>query len=602
MSLILNCQSISKSFGPTPLFENLSFTISDGDRLGLIGPNGSGKSTFLQILAGIQEPDNGTVAIRKLTRLGYIPQDSVFEPGVTVRRVLLAALESGHLEELEIGARIAETLGKTGFPDADAEAASLSGGWRKRLAIARELIQHPDILLLDEPTNHLDLEGILWLEKLLKNAPFACVLVSHDRYFLENVSTETAELSRAYPDGMFRVNGSYSEFLIKKADFLVVQTKLQESLANKVRGEVEWLRRGAKARTSKSKARIDAAGRLMGELAEVSARNQTGATQIDFTATDRKSKKLIELRQVSKQMGGRELFRDLSLTLSPGRRLGLVGANGSGKTTLLRMLRGEIAPDSGAIERADGLRMVYFDQNRDQLDPNVTLRRALVEHGDSVIYRDRVVHVVSWAKRFLFRAEQLELPVSRLSGGEKARVLIARLMLQTADVLLLDEPTNDLDIPTLEVLEESLTEFPGALVLITHDRYMLDRVSTFVVGLDGQGGSEVFADYSQWEQALQQQSRKSVKAAKEAAPTPPAPFQPKKRLSYKENREWDGIEERIAAAEGDLEARKAAMHSPEIVTDARRLHEAYEALQAAQQAVDDLYARWGELEMKLQPS
>ncbi len=602
MSLILNCQSLSKSFGPTPLFENLSFTISDGDRLGLIGPNGSGKSTFLQILAGIQQPDEGAVAVRKLTRLGYVPQDSVFESGLTVRQVLVAALGSGHLDELEIGARIAETLGKTGFPDADVEAALLSGGWRKRLAIARELIQHPDILLLDEPTNHLDLEGILWLEKLLKGASFACVVVSHDRYFLENVATETAELSRAYPDGMFRVNGTYSEFLIKKADFLVVQTKLQESLANKVRGEVEWLRRGAKARTSKSKARIDAAGRLMGELAEVSERNRTGTTQIDFTASDRKSKKLIEIRGVSKQMGGRDLFRNLSLTLTPGRRLGLVGANGSGKTTLLRMLWGDIAPDSGSVERADGLRMVYFDQNRDQLDPSVTLRRALVEHGDSVIYRDRVVHVVSWAKRFLFRVEQLELPVSRLSGGEKARVLIAKLMLEAADVLLLDEPTNDLDIPTLEVLEESLNEFPGALVLITHDRYMLDRVSTFIVGLDGQGGSEIFADYSQWEQTLQQQqSRKTVKVGKEPGRAP-QPVSPKKRLSYMETREWDGIEDRIAEAEQEVEAKRMAMHAQEIVSDARRLHEAYEALQVAEQTVHDLYTRWGELGAKLQVS
>src|SRR5439155_5315640 len=277
-----------------------------------------------------------------------------------------------------------------------------------------------------------------------------------------------------------RVKGNYSEYLARKEEFLNAQAKQEQSLANQVRREREWLRRGPKARTTKSKARIDAAGRLMEELAEVSARRQGKAAQVDFTASGRRTKNLLEARGLAKQLGGRTLFRDLDLILRPGVRLGLAGANGSGKTTLLRVLNGEIPADMGEIERADALRVVYFDQHRAPLDPQVSLRRALAPEGDSVIYRDQPVHVAGWAKRFLFRAEQLETPVGQLSGGEQARVLIARLMIEPADVLFLDEPTNDLDIPTLEALEECLLDFPGALVLVTHDRYLLDRVSTAV--------------------------------------------------------------------------------------------------------------------------
>ncbi len=359
----------------------------------------------------------------------------------------------------------------------------------------------------------MDLEGISWLEKLITSASFACVVVSHDRYFLENISNGMAELSRVYPDGIFRTEGNYSTFLQRREEFLNAQAKHQEALANRVSIEIEWLRRGAKARTTKSKARIDAAGRMIGELAEVNARTQTAVTRIDFNASDRKTKKLIEMLGVSKTLGGRPLFRDLDLTLMPGRRVGLVGANGTGKSTLLKIIRSEITPDAGEVRRADNVRIVYFDQAREQLQPELTLRKALAAHGDSVIYQDQPVHVVAWAKRFLFRTDQLEMPVGRLSGGEKARVLIARLMLEPADVLLLDEPTNDLDIATLEVLEENLTEFPGALVLVTHDRFMLDRVSTLVMGLDGEGGAQAFAEYAQWEQA--QLSKKSPKKEKD---------------------------------------------------------------------------------------
>jgi ATP-binding cassette subfamily F protein uup len=592
MPLLLSCQSLTKSFGARPLFEDIALSVSDGDRLGLIGPNGSGKSTLLRILAGLDAPDTGSVAVRKLAKLGYVPQEVEFPPGVTVLQILQKAASSE-----EAAARIPGVLGQAGFENGDALAGSLSGGWKRRVAIARELVKQPDIVLLDEPTNHLDLEGILWLEKLLKSAPFASVVVSHDRYFLENVATEMVELARLYPEGMFRVKGGYSDFLTRKDEFLNAQAREQQTLANQVRREIEWLRRGPKARATKAKARIDAAGRLIEELAEVTSRQQTASAQIDFSASGRRTKNLLEARAVTKELGGRTLFRELSLILRPGVRLGLVGVNGSGKTTLLRIMNGEISPDSGTVERADKLRVVYFDQHRQHLDPAVTLRKALAPDGDSVIYRDQPVHVAGWARRFLFRAEQLETAVGRLSGGEQARVLIAKLMLQPADLLLLDEPTNDLDISTLEVLEDSLLDFPGALVLVTHDRYLLDRVSTTVLGLGGEGDAEMFADYSQWEQAQSARRRPRAAAVK---PTPPetAGAAARKRLSYLDSREWETMEEKILRAEELLENKKHAMQ--EAATDPIRLRDAYEQMLAAQDEVDRLYARWAELEAKLQ--
>jgi len=622
---IINAQGISKRFGAVPLFQDISFTVSEGDRIGLIGPNGSGKSTLMRILAGEMEPDSGVVATRKRTRLAYVEQQSEFPPNATVRSVIAQSLERANVAPDEREKRLVEWLGRAGFAEqtAIAEASndkassfqqitsSLSGGWRKRLAIVEALVQDPQVLLLDEPTNHLDLEGIEWLEELLANANFACVVVSHDRYFLENVASQMVELSRAYPDGLLRAPGNYSAFLERKDEFLHAQARQQESLENRVRREVEWLRRGAKARTRKAKARIDNANRLITELGDMTSRSRTSTADIDFSSTDRKTKRLIELKDLSYSIGERALFRDLNFLITSGKRVGLVGPNGSGKTTLLRLLRGELMPAFGEIRRADFLRVVYFDQNR-PLDPDITLRRALAPESDSVVFQDRVTHVASWAQRFLFSSEQLNQPVGRLSGGERARVLIAQLMLQPADVLLLDEPTNDLDIPTLELLEESLVEFNGAIVLVTHDRYMLDRVSTMVLGLSGDANAQAatFADYAQWEawiEDLASSSNSQLLNASSDRKTSNPPESPsdssaaptKKKLSYMEAREYSTIEQRIADAEEVLAQKKTASEDPAIATDAARLLSAHAELEAAQKTVDELFARWSELEAKL---
>lgn len=602
MPPIINAQNLSKRYGLAPLFEDISFTVSEGERIGLIGPNGSGKSTLLEILVGRVKPDKGEVAIRKGAKLSFVEQISQFPPESTCRSVIESALQRSGVSEQDLSFRAEEALSRAGFIDFETHAAALSGGWRKRLAVVEGLAQDPDILLLDEPTNHLDLAGIKWLEELLEEAAFACVVVSHDRYFLENVANDMVELDRIYQDGFLRVQGTYSHFLEAKEAYLRAQGNRQEALENRVHTEIEWLRRGPKARSTKSKSRIDKAHKMIGELADLNARTRTGTAKIDFSASNRQTKQLVVLQGASYSVGGRTLFKDIDFTVTSGMRIGLVGPNGSGKTTLLRLLRGEIDPSSGTVRKADSLRIVYFDQNR-ELDPNLTLRRALAPASDSVIYQDRVTHVASWAARFLFNAEDLNRPVGRLSGGERARVLVAQLMLQPADVLLLDEPTNDLDIPTLEILEENLLEYRGALVLITHDRYMLDRVSTIVFGLDGLGHAERFADYSQWDAWQSAQNVAFLAEQKTETKRLPARSEipsvhPKTKRTHTESRELASIEKQIAKAEQTLLARRTALEDREIASDASRLQIAFAEMEAAQKTVDHLYQRWSELDRK----
>src|SRR5256884_1287840 len=491
-SLLLSCEDVSKAYGTRSLFDSLTLGLFEGDQAGLVGPNGSGKSTLLKILAGDTTPDRGSRSLRNGVRVGYVPQDPVFRAGRTVDDVLIAWLAD--VEEEDRPGRLAHALSRAGFADGRAPVEALSGGWKKRLAIARELAAAPDILLMDEPTNHLDVEGILWLEDLLTERSRAFLVVSHDRYFLEHVATRMLELNRVYPDGLFEAEGRYSEFLARRDEFLRGQAAYQDALANTVRREIEWLRRGAKARSTKAKGRIKQAGRMIEELEDARGRGLTATAGIDFTSSQRRTPPLLVTSGGTKSLRGPRLVSELELVITPGTRLGLIGPNGSGKTTLLNLLAGALPPDAGEIERADQLRIVRFEQARSGLDPTESLRRALAPEGDAVTWQGRSIHVPSWARRLLFRPAPLQVPVGRLSGGEQARILVARLMREPADLLILDEPTNDLDIPTLEVLEDSLAEFDGGLVLVTHDRYMLDRVSTVILALDGAGGTATFAD------------------------------------------------------------------------------------------------------------
>ena len=597
---------MAKAFGAQTLFTGVNLSVDRGDRVGLIGPNGSGKSTLLRILCGLEAADSGTVSLQKLARTAYVAQEDLFDEAANCADNLLDATTGLDLDEAERYSRVLAMLSRAHFDDPQQPVRELSGGWRKRLAVCRALVARPDVLIMDEPTNHLDIEGILWLENLLlapsADGPAALLMVSHDRRFLENTVNRVIELAPVYPDGSFQVRGSYADFLEKKTDFLLQRQNLEERLANRLRRETEWLRRGPKARATKARYRIEEAGRLQEAFTGVRERNRSaGQVGISFDGTGRKTKKLLTATGLAKGYGGAPLFADLDLTLGPGTRLGLLGRNGSGKSTLMRLLAGagdpeECAPDRGTIELADKVRIVSFDQRREQLDTTVTLRRALAPEGDSVLYQGQSVHVVSWAKRFLFRPDQLETPVERLSGGEQARILLARL-------LLLDEPTNDLDIPSLDVLEESLTEFPGALVLVTHDRFLLDRVCTAVLGFDGQGGCDYFADFEQWLEALQereQAAQKRDKARSAPADGKGAAASRPGRLSYLDQREYDRMEERILAAEARLGELEALMASPRVMADPAQLHRYWEEQQELQTKAEQLYDRWDELEQRRQ--
>ncbi|MDA8418939.1 MAG: ABC-F family ATP-binding cassette domain-containing protein [Desulfobacteraceae bacterium] len=597
MSQLIACQSLAKSFGSQQLFSGISLAVAAGERLGFIGPNGAGKSTLLKIIAGLMQPDEGRIFVRKRLKLVYLAQQDEFSAGEeTVLKCLLAALDGQELSEASRYAEARRLAGVCGFADSGQPVAALSGGWKKRLAIGRALIQKPDLLLLDEPTNHLDLDAILWLEALLASAPFAWMMISHDRYFLEATSNRLVELSPQYPGGYLRVEGGWREFLIRKEAFLASQARQEEVLANKLRREIDWLSRGPKARTTKAQFRIDDAGRLRGEFQAVQFRNAQGRTMdIGFSGTERKTKKLLTARGLGKSFAGRPIFSGLDLELTPGLKVGVLGNNGSGKSTLMSILAGGSPADQGSIRLAEGVKIVFFDQRREAINQEQTLRRALAPDGDAVLYQGRSVHVAGWARRFLFRSEQLDQPVSRLSGGEQARILIANLMRQPADILLLDEPTNDLDLPSLEVLEEGLAEFPGAIVLVSHDRLLLDRLTDFVLGLDGQGGISRYADFRQWLEAIAPKPKEQTREGK-AKPWARPPK--RKPLTLGEELELQQMEERIAQAEAALLISQEKLGLPDIQADANRLATACRDLQTTQEEVDRLYRRWEELEAK----
>ena len=602
MARLLSLNQITMSYGAKQLFSNLSFYVDEGDRIGIIGANGAGKSTLLRLMEGAETPESGTVARKKDLRLGVVSQIPDLPLDQTIQQVVLdqlTAIQTFDQDDAQDRIdRASIILNVLGFANAQQAIGELSGGWLKRVALAVALVGAPEVLLLDEPTNHLDIEGILWLEQWLRNGRITSVVISHDRAFLEAVATKIVEVNQAYPDGLLSCDGGYSRFLARREEFLASQAQAIESLENKVRNEIEWLKRGPKARTTKAKGRKDSAYQLISELSDLRMRTKPGElANIEFSASGRKTKRLLVATGLSVRRGGRILFTDLDLLLKPGLCLGLVGGNGSGKTTLLKILAGEMQPDSGEVHRAEGLRIVMFEQKKQHFASDCPLGKALCEEGDSVVFQGRAIHVAGWARRFGFQPHQLDTPLGRLSGGEQAKVHIARLMLVAADVLLLDEPTNDLDLPTLEILEQNLKEFPGAIILVTHDRYLLDQVSTALLGLDGQGGCAMVADWTQWLAHMEElrkppadSERKKTKKLKDS--------KGKKKLSYLEQKEYDDLEENIIAAEETLRSLGALLNEPIIASDHVRAVEVYNQVQEAQNRVDSLYTRWAELEAK----
>ncbi len=588
--------------GSRCLFKSLNIKIHEREHIGLIGPNGSGKTTLMKILAGMVDCDDGEVIYRKGIKMVYLPQVEQFQTGQTIMEAALEAAADDPEEEHEKQANAAIILGQMGFEDMDAKIDDLSGGWLKRLSIGRQLAREPDVMLLDEPTNHLDMDGVEWLEDYLNRANFSYMVVTHDRRFLNNAANRIIEINPIFDDGMLSYNCPYNEFMDRRQAFLDGERSRYESLANKNRREQEWVKAGVKARTTKQRARVQEAEELQNEVHKLKQQTKTpDAVTIEFETTERKTKRLIAAHNLCKAFDDINIVQHLDLVLSPGSRVGLLGKNGIGKTTLVKLLAGELDPDAGNVAITTGCKIMHFDQKRQLVDETETLKEALNPGGgDTVIYRDKPLHISSWARKLKFKGEQLQLPVGKLSGGERARLILGRLMLQPADVLLLDEPTNDLDIPAIEVLEESLMEFPGAVVMVTHDRELLDRVSTALLALDGTGKTGFFSSYNQWKKTqkpvYEKEQKKTAVAKDETAAQKPKAAKPQK-LSYNEQREWDNMEENIMLCEGKLEM---LQNNPVSYEEGQEKFNQYCAeLESTQAQIENLYARWQELEAKI---
>ncbi|MBC8377226.1 MAG: ABC-F family ATP-binding cassette domain-containing protein [FCB group bacterium] len=587
-STLISTQSIHKSYSNTLLFKNLSVNIHSGERIGLIGPNGAGKSTLLKILASVEQVDDGDISFSSGIRISYLPQTDVFDEHLSIRAIISQHFPD-HLEDWERQKQLNDIQEQMQFSDLDRISGTLSGGWKKRVALACILAQDNDLVLLDEPTNHLDLQGILWLESFLQQAKFAFILISHDRFILENTCNRIMDLDRRYKQGYLKVRGNYSQFLQDQEKVLNDQRVEEESLTNKVRREIDWLRHGPKARTTKAQYRVDKAHDMIDDLSEIKQRNnlQTEAG-LKFESGSRRSKKLLHAKGISKTRGGQILFKDLDIFLSPRMKIGIMGVNGSGKSSLIDVLRGQLETDTGEVEITQGVNLVTLDQSRHLPNEKLSLKHALAPDSDTVIFHGTPLHVSAWAQKFLFQKEQLELPISQLSGGERARVLLAKIMLETAEILILDEPTNDLDIPTLEVLEESLLEFNGALLLITHDRYLMDRVCDEIIYLAGDGTVKVFADTYQ----LTHYQKSLTNIDEPIEVRNPSNNKLRHQQLKTLRKTFTKTERDIDKAELNKSALEAELHNPQNATDPAKLAELSKAIEKLNGELESLLENW----------
>lgn len=604
---LLTVRKLEKSFASRVLFKDLSFGVPQGARIGLVGSNGAGKSTLIKILAGLVSPDGGDVTMSRGLRVALLEQDANFPPTQTVREAFVAALEKASLEPYDPRSlkKTDQILSKLSLAAIqDREIGSLSGGWKRRVQLGAALVTEPDLLLLDEPTNHLDTEAILWLEEFLTEGSIAYVLISHDRLFLTRTVDHIYELDHRHPNGILVVQGSFATYLERKAELMAGMGEREKKLANRLRRETEWLRRGAKARQTKQRARIEGAGVLADEVSRLKTLNRRSRLDIAFDDGGRSPEKLVVAHGISKSYPAgdseRVLFADLDMIVTSKSRIGLLGQNGSGKTTLIKTLIGREEPTSGRIQRADNLRVVHFEQGRDSIKPELSLLKNLAPDGDSVMFQGRLVNAKGYISKFNFRSEQADLPAGRLSGGERARLRIAQILLEPASLLILDEPTNDLDFDTLEVLEEALDEYPGAVLIVSHDRTFLDNVTDelWAFGTVDAPRLTRFASYLQWELAEgDRPTELKPSETKSTAPAAPASAPPAKavKISFKEKFEFEQMEKTIADAEEALATLDAAASTALPAESAS----AYARVAEQQGKVDALYARWAELEAKI---
>lgn len=597
MALLISTYQLEKSFAGKTLFSGVSLGVEEGDKIGLVGPNGAGKSTLMKILVGLTSPDGGQVTPKKGLRLGYLPQTPEFKDNET----LLQAVLSHAKDPAEALASAYEWLARLDLAQFGEEfpVAELSGGWKKRLALARELVTEPELLILDEPTNHLDVVSILWLEEFLQRAPFAFLMVTHDRLFLQRVVNKVFDLDPRNPNNLLSVKGDYVQYLESKEQLLAAQAKLETVLKNTLRRETEWLRRGAQARLTKQKARIHRAGDLKEDVETLSEKNRQRVAGISFGDAERNPQKLIELKNVSKSYGGRVLMEDFTYLITPKTRLALLGENGSGKSTLIKMMLGLEEPDSGSIFLSDKVKVAYFEQNREGLNLDQSVLKNICPDGDYVSFQGQYVFARSYLERFLFSRQQMDLPAGRLSGGEQSRLRLAQLMLQEASVLILDEPTNDLDVATLEVLGEAIQNFNGAVILVTHDRYFMDQVSTDLLAFPRRENPlkklERFVGYLQWEEAWLSEETRAAVPVSVGASSGKGGAKPG-RLSYKLKNELEGMEEKILGLEEALAKAQTEAGLPEIVSNASRIQELHLKMAQLESEIESAYSRWAELE------
>jgi ATP-binding cassette subfamily F protein uup len=593
MTALLTFQNVEKSFGTRRVLTGASFAVHEGDRIGLVGVNGSGKSTMLRMLVAGEDPDpndlpdEGLITRRRELSFAYVPQEPFLDGAKTVLATLQAS--AGGPEEYEIRGLSAALQ----LPRPDALVGRLSGGERRRVALACALLARPEMLVLDEPTNHLDARTTVWLESRLSSFPGTLILVTHDRYFLDRVATRILELDRGK---LYAYDGGYTRFLEKQAERLANESARERERAAFVRRELDWIRRGPKARTTKQQARIDRFDAAVAARPTVEDR-RSGPMVLRLPTGGRLGKTILELKNLSRSIGGRNLFHDLSLILKPGDRIGIVGENGAGKTTLVRTILGIDPPETGEVVVGANTRFAFLDQGRAELRDDATVLQEVAGDSENVYLDDGPVHVRTFLRMMLFDDGFADTPVGKLSGGERNRVQLAKLLRVGANLLVLDEPTNDLDLMTLGVLEEALAEFAGCAIVVSHDRWFLDRVATGILAFEGDGEVNFYeGDYSSY-LARERPQKKIV------APSAPAKSEKKtggpapRKITFKEKQELAGIEGAIAGAEARVAELEQQLADPSFYKERAQEAPAMVAqLEQGRAEVDRLYRRWEELE------
>jgi len=589
---LVSLDHVSLAYGHVPLLDEANVQIEPGERICVIGRNGTGKSTLLQVVFGEVVPDTGSVWRQAGLRIGRLAQDAALQDARAVFDVVSEGL--GHLgeDDWRRDQQVALVLSRLGLPSASS-VATLSGGWRRRVLLARALVGQPDVLLLDEPTNHLDIEAMTWLETFLVDYPGSVMFVSHDRVFLQCVATRIVELDRGRLSSW---PGDYAAFLRSKDTWLASEAVQQAKFDKRLAEEEAWLRQGIKARRTRNEGRVSALLAMRSERA--ARRAQVGTVRLQAGMGERSGQLVLEARGISKAFGPDAVISDASVRVMRGDRVGLIGPNGSGKTTMLRLLIGEMEPDAGEVRRGANVQIAYYDQQREQLDPERTVFDTIADGHDTVTVNGQPQHVHGYLRDFLFPPERASSPVKALSGGERNRLLLARLFTRPANLLVLDEPTNDLDIETLELLEALLIDWPGTLLLVSHDRAFIDHVVTSTLVFEGEGRvQEYIGGYADW---IRQRRHPEPRNEEQRTRNPEPRTQNRAaKPSYREQQELDRLPGRIDEMELEQQQLNAAVADPGFYKEtAETIHQTLARLETLQQALLDAYARWDELDSR----